>query len=292
MMQDQNVSVSDALVMCRFLAPRNAHDTPCFRRHFFSCTCTKMVLLWKCHFQLIMRFDLLDLSIVAADLWRVHTVCPPTHCCWVFEDVIPDTFLMEADQVWQVGSFRDEGGGCWKDVGRAAPVFLSVSQDFRICWSAGQNQIWYSCSPAIKVPVPDLKSRRGGEQLAPINSMPPKMWSMSQARLPLQLHPSPHHATCPASFSSSVSASTELFVISNCVVHLKSVKCSRLSLTNIRMLEVRLQLFWDFVALHISFFTSFLLHLQCGMETIVYSMSDNKANLCRTLAAPFSGKCL
>lgn len=33
--------------------------------------------------------------------------------------------------------------------------------------------------------------------------------------LALRLHPSAHHTTCPSSFSSSVSASTELFVTSN-----------------------------------------------------------------------------
>lgn len=99
MMQDQNVSVSDALVMCRFLAPRNAHDTPCFGRHFsplhmYQNGALRMSLSVNYAVRFARPFHRCSRSLACS-----HSLPSYTLLLGFFEDVIPDTFLMEADQV-------------------------------------------------------------------------------------------------------------------------------------------------------------------------------------------------
>lgn len=99
----------------------------------------------------------------------------------------------------------------------------------------------------------------------------------------LWLHPSLHHTTCPSSFSSSVSASTELFVISNGAVYLKGLERSGLGLTHQNAgaeAALRVSLLHQIVA------------VSAGWLGAHRGQSGNKTHLCRTLAAPFSEKCL
>lgn len=133
MMQDQDVSASDALVMCRLffwhLEMLTTHHVSAggFWNVYFLAHAATWRWSARVTFSSFRGSTGSTPSIIAADLWRVRTVSPSYTLLLGPEDANPDAFLMEADQVWQVGSFRDGGGGCWKDVGRAAPVFSSVS---------------------------------------------------------------------------------------------------------------------------------------------------------------------